>query len=388
VSTAAVGLSAGQLATLFPFHVAFDRDLRIVQLGAAWAPRCPALLPGTPLADRFRALGPATMETFEDFLRAPDEVVLLECTPLGLRLRGPVVAVEDRGVLIFLGSPVGAPLLDGGTGAETAAGRVECDAIAEPCVPRRVLVADDNPVNRELIGHMLRRLGHRTDIAADGDEAVAAFRRAPYDLVLMDCQMPGLDGLGATRAIRAVEAPGRHTPILAVTGFTDASDRDRCVEAGMDDHLAKPVRFEALVALLGRWLPADASVSPPPAVDVHALERLRALESPGRPGLVQRLVKRFQEQGPVAIDALRAALARGDLAALAQRAHDLKSDGGNLGAAALSARCAALQQAGREGRADVALRLVPEVVTEIQRVCVALEAWSEGESRAGAPDGG
>jgi CheY-like chemotaxis protein len=124
--------------------------------------------------------------------------------------------------------------------------------IAEPRLS--ILVAEDNKVNQTVITRMLQKLGHRVDIAADGLEAVNALRRMPYDLVLMDCQMPGMDGFEATRAIRAGEAgsPG-HIPIVALTANAMHGDREQCLAAGMDDFIAKPVTKQTLAAALERW---------------------------------------------------------------------------------------------------------------------------------------
>ena len=122
--------------------------------------------------------------------------------------------------------------------------------------PLRVLVAEDNAVNQKVIALMLRRMGHRVDTVANGAEAVAAFARAPYDLLLMDMQMPEMDGITAAENIRAREPSGSHTPIVALTANVSAEDRARCQAAGMDDFLTKPVRQEVLVRLVNRYITA------------------------------------------------------------------------------------------------------------------------------------
>jgi signal transduction histidine kinase/CheY-like chemotaxis protein len=123
---------------------------------------------------------------------------------------------------------------------------------------RRILVADDNDVNQRVAVRMLGRLGYAVDVAGDGREAVAATRGHVYDLVLMDCQMPEMDGLQATREIRRWEAGARRTPIVAMTANVTPVDREQCLAAGMDDFLAKPVKHDALAALLLRYFPAAA----------------------------------------------------------------------------------------------------------------------------------
>jgi CheY-like chemotaxis protein len=133
-------------------------------------------------------------------------------------------------------------------------------ACAAPSMPvRRVLLAEDNPVNRELATEMLTFLGFDVDSAEDGREAVAAFGRRTYDLILMDCEMPGLDGYEATRQIRAVETTSnrKKSPIVALTGYTTAEDRDKCLEAGMDDFLGKPFTLNEIREMTGKWATAE-----------------------------------------------------------------------------------------------------------------------------------
>jgi signal transduction histidine kinase/DNA-binding response OmpR family regulator len=122
----------------------------------------------------------------------------------------------------------------------------------------RVLLAEDNPVNQKVAQRALERLGARADCVANGKEALASLRLASYDLVLMDCQMPEMDGYEATRAIRELEAGGSRLPVIALTANAMQGDRERCLEAGMDDYITKPMRLEDLATALERWLPALA----------------------------------------------------------------------------------------------------------------------------------
>jgi CheY-like chemotaxis protein len=116
--------------------------------------------------------------------------------------------------------------------------------------PLHVLVAEDNPVNQRLAIRMLEKLGYRAHIVENGEEAIAAVRKREYGCVLMDCQMPGVDGYEATARIRALEGAGRRTPIIAVTASAMQGDRERCIAVGMDDYIAKPMRLEVLRAAL------------------------------------------------------------------------------------------------------------------------------------------
>jgi two-component system sensor histidine kinase/response regulator len=125
----------------------------------------------------------------------------------------------------------------------------------------RVLVVEDNAANLKVTVRMVERLGYRADVAANGAEAVSILQRVPYDAVLMDCQMPEMDGYEATRLIRANENGGQHVPIIAMTAAALAGDRERCLAAGMDDYISKPVKLHVVAALLERWIAVSSRQS-------------------------------------------------------------------------------------------------------------------------------
>ncbi len=189
---------------------------------------------------------------------APTRLVLL--TSWGQQ--GEAAAARAAGVAAYLHKPVRAgQLLDRLTGL------LATPAVAAPGAPSvgpggqgpetlRVLVAEDNAVNQKLVVRLLEKRGFRADAVADGREAIVALGRAPYDLVLMDCQMPGMDGFAATRSIREAEAgTERHVPIIALTANALEGDRERCLAAGMDDYLTKPIAPDALYGAIARLLP-------------------------------------------------------------------------------------------------------------------------------------
>jgi CheY-like chemotaxis protein len=120
----------------------------------------------------------------------------------------------------------------------------------------RVLVVEDNAANLKVTVRMIERLGYRADVAANGSEAVTMVEVGKYDAVLMDCQMPEMDGYEATRQIRKAEPSGRHVPIIAMTAAALSGDRERCLAAGMDDYISKPVKLHIVAAVLERWLTA------------------------------------------------------------------------------------------------------------------------------------
>ncbi len=132
----------------------------------------------------------------------------------------------------------------------------------QPCAHRgRVLIAEDNPVNQRVASLQVQRCGFDTDVVANGEEALAALERLNYALVLMDCQMPRMDGYAATRELRRRENGARHTTVIALTAHAFAADRDACLQAGMDDHLAKPVSLHTLGMILDRWCPESRPVA-------------------------------------------------------------------------------------------------------------------------------
>ncbi|MBI5522223.1 MAG: response regulator [Desulfarculus sp.] len=255
-------------------------------------------------------------------------------------------------------------LLAGGPGAVLAApapaGPPEGLAVTAGGRKLRILVAEDNLVNQQVALHVLVNLGHRVDVAMNGAEAVRAVSSGRYDLVFMDCQMPEMDGYEATRAIRGLEGAARRTPIVAMTAHALPGDREKCLAAGMDDYVSKPVRPGDLAAALRRQLgdapapdtPSAALGQGPPALDLAEL--LARLE--GQRQMAADLLRLSLAGLEGQMAGLRVRLAAGDGPGLGQAAHALKGELASLAAVRAAGAAAALEQGAKAGDLESARR--------------------------------
>jgi PAS domain S-box-containing protein len=241
-------------------------------------------------------------------------------------------------------------------------------------LPLRILVAEDVTVNQRLLVAMLDRFGYRADLAGNGLEALAALERQPYDVVLMDVQMPELDGLEATRRLRRRRPDGQGPRVIALTANALPGDREECLAAGMDDYLSKPVRpGELKAALLRCGRPAGGPEPPAPAAPLADPRLAEQLRRDG-PNLLGELVDLFKKHAPPLVAALKEAVAAGDVAGLRAAAHNLRGTAANLGAVALIEACAPLEAQARAGSIDGAAGWVAEVERLLPLTCAALEA--------------
>ena len=257
----------------------------------------------------------------------------------------------------------------------------------------QVLLVEDNPVNQELALHMLEFLGCRAVVANHGREALEALDRTTFDLVLMDCQMPEMNGFEATAEIRrreAAQVDGRRIPIIALTAGAVEGDRDKCLAAGMDDYVTKPFSVGQLEHALRRWLPAPGAAQPQseavktvrqdralPHLDLQVLEGVRALGGNGDE-LVTKVIGVYLGDAPGRLQSLREAVARSDVLAAQRAAHAFKSASANLGAAALAGLCRRMEGLKPEDSASRATALLAEIEAEYSAVAADLSARAGG----------
>ncbi|MFT3816314.1 MAG: response regulator [Rubrivivax sp.] len=272
------------------------------------------------------------------------------------------------------------------------------------CFRARVLLAEDNGVNQVVARNMLKNMGCEFEIVPNGQEALAAVRRGGFDLVLMDCQMPVMDGYAASRAIRDWEdglgEPTR-VPIVALTANALVGDAEACLAAGMDDHLAKPYTRKQLAAKLARWLgadrllrpaepdaaPAPAPAAPPPEaeaplLDPAALDNIRSIDEDG--SVLAEVIQMYLDEAPPHLARLQQALAAGAAAALGVTAHALKSASFNVGAMALGETCRRLERLGKAGELAGAAELVASIERQYALVEPALKEQIDTAAGVGA----
>jgi PAS domain S-box-containing protein len=276
-----------------------------------------------------------------------------------------------------------------------------------------VLLVEDNRVNQEVARAMLETMACRVDVAGDGEAALAAVKRTSYDIVLMDCQMPKMDGYEATKAIREWERsmsekgekPG-HLPIVALTAHAMKGDRERCIEAGMDGYLSKPYKLKTLYEILDEYVPHnktpwDHRVKPVsdndgrqeiPAskeqndgsnsellahpIDRSVLDKLRGLQPNGAPDIVTSIINIYLANSPVLLGEVQQAMEAGDVETLRRASHTLKSSSANVGALPLSEMCRNLEAMARSNSlsrdGEHAASLVTGISQEFIRVRDAL----------------
>ncbi len=259
-------------------------------------------------------------------------------------------------------------------------------------LPLRILLAEDNRVNQQVGLLMLEQLGYRADAVANGLEVMQSLRRQPYDVVLMDVQMPEIDGLTATRQICQEWSPGQRPQIIAMTAYATNGYWEQCLEAGMDGYISKPIEIEKLVQALSQcqrreqgskaghscpWAPGPlSSWAPLPRtcpLDAKTLQSLRKMAGARANEVLAQIINNYLAEAPQLLQAMRAAVTTGDALALQQTVHKLRSASANLGATTLSQLCKGLEIMAGAGTTSGALAGVLQVEAAYETVKAALQ---------------
>ncbi|RYU57753.1 PAS domain S-box protein [Methylolobus aquaticus] len=341
-------------------------------------------------------LGAADLDELVRYVDAGERLPLLESTKwIALTSYGgkaQLTALRSAGIEACLTKPITpsrlfdclAAFLSGSPQhQETAPRNLSAPGDAHISTSRKVLLAEDNAINRRVTLAILAKLGYTADAVENGRECLEQLAQRDYDLVLMDCQMPEVDGYSASRRIRDPESGVRNhdIPIIALTAHAMRGDRERCLAAGMDDYLTKPLDVEALRSALDRWLPEPQSPPAPVANDevpARSIADIRVFDAAALhrrvlhdEDLYWEVINSFCEDLPGRIEQLRTALAAGDLPAVQRQAHTIKGTAANVAADALSALALSIEQAADTGSAEL-LRLTERLQPEFERLRLAV----------------
>ncbi|HEX6711361.1 MAG TPA: ATP-binding protein, partial [Rubrobacter sp.] len=247
-------------------------------------------------------------------------------------------------------------------------------------ISARVLVAEDTLTNRMVAVELLKRRGYDVDVVSNGVEAVEVFSSTGYAAILMDIQMPEMDGYEATARIRQREGTRRHTPIIAMTAHALQSDREKALSSGMDDYLSKPVRPEQLDRVLERWIlqapgqsrapsrTTNGSTTPDDSLDQTVLADLRTIQQEGGTNIVEMLIEIFLDETPTHVAALREAAAQGDAPLFKRKAHALNGICRGVGASRMASICEELERLAGSGDTMRAPDLLDTLGEEFARV--------------------
>jgi len=326
-----------------------------------------------------------------------DEARRAQAVGLDAYLSKPVRQQELTAALVRVLGAAGAP-------AQTPAPAAPAGVLAG----RRVLVVEDNPVNQEVVGAMLADFGCLSRLAEDGLEALALLEREDFDIVLMDCQMPTLDGFEAVRRLHDPDyrehdlsrARARAAPVIALTANALSGDAERCRGAGFADYLAKPFRQRDLGELLARWLAPQAAPArplpralaiapqelPAPVLDPAALQEIAALDRKAPANLLGRLVEAYARSSAELLAAAERGLADADAAAVARALHTLKSSSANLGAARLVRLCVQVQALAAQAAIEPVRAAWPQLRRAHAQALTALQALPPAAAAAPVPD--
>ncbi len=256
-----------------------------------------------------------------------------------------------------------------------------------------LLLAEDNPVNQEVAIGMLRNLGCSVEVAHNGLEAIEAVKRKTYDLVLMDCMMPEMDGYEATGEIRRCQKIGQipYFPIIALTANAIEGDREKCLAVGMDDYLSKPIKAKDLLLMLQSWLhnSPKAGVNNPMSeeiqineleIDPDALACIRSLEADYGKELLRQVIKTYLDNAGKLVQALEHAWSIGDLKAIRMASHTLKSSSSQVGAHSLAELCRNVENEARDQNYDTSGQALIAIQQKFAQTCAMLEAYLDSSA--------
>lgn len=260
--------------------------------------------------------------------------------------------------------------------------------ITSTSVAANILLAEDNPVNQEVALHMLQNFGCQVDVVSNGQEALLVLESKIYDLVLMDCMMPEMDGYTATTEIRRRQNSGElaHFPIIALTANAVEGDREKCLVAGMDDYLSKPFRAESLLRLIKAWVKPTAISykevqqplkNPEPSLDKSALEAIRNLDVNNGNELLSNIISLYINNSDTLLQSLERAWAIGDLATIRSATHTLKSSSNQVGANSLAELCRTVENQAKNNHFDESSEALTKIKAEFAIARTALEAYLE-----------
>jgi two-component system sensor histidine kinase/response regulator len=322
-------------------------------------------------------------------------VVVIVLTSIGVR--GDVARLEALGCAGYLLKPVKQSQLfdtiitvlarqDAGA-AYRSMGIVTRHTVADEKRRRtRILLAEDNPLNQKLAVALLKKAGFTIDAVENGKQAVESLSRKSYDLILMDVQMPEMDGFEATRIIRERKDERRNTPIVAMTAHAMKGDRERCLAGGMDDYVSKPIEPQELLDAIRKWVgqadesqertvgvkPNDDTRESGPAVDFEAVLNDRF---EGNRGFLSQMLREFLDYAPGQLERMNRAVEKADAKTVETEAHSLKGAAGNLGAGRIAELSLDLELAGRTCRLHGASALIEGLKVELKRMKECVDNW-------------
>ena len=231
---------------------------------------------------------------------------------------------------------------------------------------KRILVVEDNIINQKVAMGQLRVLGYDATVVASGTEAIEIVRSRSFDLILLDCQMPDIDGYDVARTIRSMEQKSRRVPIIAMTAHTMDGEREKCLAAGMNDFLSKPVSMQRLGTVLAQWLGTREEV-----MNKEKMAGLQQLAL-SNPSFMRDITGLFREDATLRLHELRDSLGSANAEQLARAAHSLKSSSGNIGASRMYSLCATIESNARQGKLAGAAEMVEQLTAELDRALEAL----------------